>query len=228
VHACLLDDFDRQTARCYGGPRTSTAPLLLSQAELVHQYGYERMAHTLSALHRLGLLRRQEGRNTWPSLKKVLQLVVDDMPELELGAEPSELAYTYSGYAPLSVRLVQWMVHPLWTSRRELLSPLPGPLFALDEGLPSAGATMEPSANADTAARHDKAASVPSPATKTPVVLVFFIGGCTFSEISALRWLRRNDTPRRDYIVASTHIANGDALMDSVIDTLENKLHDLD
>jgi len=30
--------------------------------------------------------------------------VVDEMPEHEIGAEPADMAYVYSGYAPLSVR----------------------------------------------------------------------------------------------------------------------------
>ena len=53
----------------------------------------------------MGLLREQAGRsNSWPALRKALHLVVDEMPEHEIGAEPSDMAYVYSGYAPLSVR----------------------------------------------------------------------------------------------------------------------------
>ena len=44
--------------------------------------------------------------------------------------------------------------------------------------------------------------------------------------IAALRWLGRNGTPRRDYLIATTHITNGDTLMDGLVETCENGLED--
>ena len=38
-----------------------------------------------SSLARLGLLKKNEGGKTWTTLKKSLRLVVDDMPEHEMG-----------------------------------------------------------------------------------------------------------------------------------------------
>ena len=71
-------------------------------------------------------------------------------------------------------------------------------------------------------------ADAPDAATKRPpVTLVFFLGGCTFAEIAALRWLGRNGSPRRDYIIATTHICNGDTLMESLITTCDNQLAEL-
>ena len=49
------------------------------------------------------------------------------------------------------------------------------------------------------------------------MTLVFFLGGCTFAEIAALRWLRRNEQPRREYIVATTHICDGNGMIESVM-----------
>ena len=80
--------------------------LASAQAELLAQYGYDKIAMTLGPLQRLGLLKRNDGRSTWPTLKKALRLVVDDLPEYEVGAEPADMAYVYAGYAPLSVRIV--------------------------------------------------------------------------------------------------------------------------
>jgi len=97
--------------------------------ELLQQHGYEQVAHTLPALQKVGLLRRGEGRSAWPALRKALQLVVDEMPEHEIGAEPSDMAYVYSGYAPLSVRVLGLMSRPDWPAKEELLRPLPGPHF---------------------------------------------------------------------------------------------------
>jgi hypothetical protein len=47
--------------------------------------------------------------------------------------------------------------------------------------------------------------------------LVFFLGGCTQTEISALRWMN-GQAKGRKYIVATTHILNGSTVSLVVID----------
>ena len=61
------------------------------------------------------------------------------------------------------------------------------------------------------------------PARPLPT-LVFFIGGCTFAELAAVRWLGRHESPPREYIVATTHLCSGDDLVRSLITSLENNL----
>ena len=55
---------------------------------------------------------------------------------------------------------------------------------------------------------------------KSSVTLVFFLGGVTFTEISALRYLRKHEEGSRDFIVATTKLINGDNILNSIIDTL--------
>lgn len=47
------------------------------------------------------------------------------------------------------------------------------------------------------------------------VTLVYFLGGVTYAEIAALRFLQQEDHPT-EYIVATTHIINGDSLIRSI------------
>ena len=47
------------------------------------------------------------------------------------------------------------------------------------------------------------------------VTLVYFLGGVTYAEIAALRFLQQEDHPT-DYIIATTHITNGDSLIESI------------
>jgi len=47
------------------------------------------------------------------------------------------------------------------------------------------------------------------------VVLVYFIGGCTFSEINALRFL--TEKTNCHYIVATTNIIRADSLIDDLV-----------
>lgn len=52
---------------------------------------------------RAGLLRRQEGgRPAFAALKRGLRLTVQDINN----QDPTDVAYTYNGYAPISLRLV--------------------------------------------------------------------------------------------------------------------------
>ncbi|XP_042951608.1 vacuolar protein-sorting-associated protein 33 homolog isoform X6 [Carya illinoinensis] len=73
--------------------------------ELLHSYGFEHMA-TLNNLEKAGLLKKQETKSNWLTIKRALQLVVDDTDT----ANPNDIAYVFSGYAPLSIRLIQHAV----------------------------------------------------------------------------------------------------------------------
>jgi hypothetical protein len=59
---------------------------------------------------------------------------------------------------------------------------------------------------------------------KTPVVLVVFIGGCTYGEISAIRQLARKEKNRREFVIATTKIVNGRTLLDGCVELIENNL----
>ena len=209
--------------------------LASAQAELLAQYGYDKIAMTLGPLQRLGLLKRNDGRSTWPTLKKALRLVVDDLPEYEAGAEPADMAYVYAGYAPLSVRIVAAMARRDWreeTRRNDGLKALPGPLVDHDQGADADGAAAPPppppppapppsaAATGDGAAAADGVAT--GAAAPPPVTLVYFVGGVTFAEIAAVRWLARHEG--RPFVVATTDVISGDAFMGSLVHTLENGL----
>ena len=73
----------------------------------IQSYGYEHLL-TLDALVRVGLLQGNTSANksSFPSLRKSLRLIVDEVNE----QKPDDIAYVYSGYAPLSIRLVQCII----------------------------------------------------------------------------------------------------------------------
>ena len=73
--------------------------------ELLQTYGFEHML-TLDLLDQIGMFKQQDGRNLFPGVRKALKLIVDD-EHLE-----EDISYTHSGYAPLSVRLVQQLSKP--------------------------------------------------------------------------------------------------------------------
>ena len=67
-------------------------------------YGYHHLPLLIS-LQDLGLLTRSPPSTTqaFPAVRKPLRLIVDDVDD----ATPADISYVYSGYAPLSVRLIQ-------------------------------------------------------------------------------------------------------------------------
>ena len=59
------------------------------------------------------------------------------------------------------------------------------------------------------------------------MTLVVFLGGVTYSEMAALRWLG----PRvgQEFVVVSTHICTGDDVIESLLEPLDtSKLHAID
>ena len=71
--------------------------------EILQTYGFEHML-SLNNLEKAGLLKLQDARNPYASIKKTMKLIVEEDPD---APAPEDISHVYSGYAPLSVRLVQ-------------------------------------------------------------------------------------------------------------------------
>lgn len=50
------------------------------------------------------------------------------------------------------------------------------------------------------------------------LVVVMFIGGVTFAEVAALRWLSRRPDVNSDFLVCTTKLVSGSSLLSSCID----------
>ncbi|XP_060049132.1 vacuolar protein sorting-associated protein 33A isoform X2 [Erinaceus europaeus] len=158
-------------------------------------YGYEHIL-TLHNLEKAGLLRPQTGgRNNYPTIRKTLRLWMDDVNE----QNPTDISYVYSGYAPLSVRLAQLLSRPGWRSIEEVLRILPGPHFEERQPLPTGlQKKRQPGENR--------------------VTLIFFLGGVTFAEIAALRFLSQLEDGGTEYVIATTKLMNGDSWIESLME----------
>jgi len=165
---------------------------------ILQGYGFEYL-FTLNNLEKLGLLKKQEGKNNFSTLRKNLNLVVEEIDE----NNPNDIAYVYSGYAPLSVRLIQCALKPGgWKMREDIMKLLPGP--TIEETQPLPAAIQEKGAN------------------RNKVTLVFMIGGVTFTELAALRWMSKQEDQYGDIIVASTKIINGNSLLSSIMENVQS------
>lgn len=175
--------------------------------ELLHSYGFEHIA-TLNNLEKAGLFRKQDSRSNWQTIKRALQLVVEDTDT----TNPNDISYVFSGYAPLSVRLVQHAIRSGWRPIEEILRLLPGPHSEIKRGgfssIPSYD-TLPGSLNSS-----DKVVD-----GRRALVLVVFIGGVTFAEISALRFLSSQEGMAYDLIVGTTKIVNGHTLIRTFLES---------
>ncbi|KAM9195044.1 vacuolar protein sorting-associated protein 33A isoform 2-T2 [Dugong dugon] len=158
-------------------------------------YGYEHIL-TLYSLEKAGLLRPQAGaRNNYPTIRKTLRLWMDDVNE----QNPTDISYVYSGYAPLSVRLAQLLSRPGWRSIEEVLRILPGPHFEERQPLPTGlQKKRQPGENR--------------------VTLIFFLGGVTYAEIAALRFLSQLEDGGTEYVIATTKLMNGTSWIESLME----------
>lgn len=218
---------------------------------ILQAYGYQHLL-TLDALEKMELLTARSTSTTsylipttlvgggqgttsnYNHLRKELSLIIDEVDE----QNPEDVAYVYSGYAPLSIRLVQCI--------------LQGPyLLALSKGAPPAVAESAPTAvpsrgwlgfedtvknvrgvtfnivqNSDeqiAKARNVLTASGGGGASgngQMKTVFVFYLGGITYTEIAALRFIAKQEAEkrRRRIVICTTNIINGNRMMEQIME----------
>ncbi|XP_068434481.1 vacuolar protein sorting-associated protein 33B [Clinocottus analis] len=134
-------------------------------------------------------------KSNFRALSRKLNLVPKSDEEYDLRV-PRDMAYIFSGaYVPLSCKLVEQVLErDGWTGLEEITRLLNGKEFAVSG---SNGADSK------------------APSDAQRIVLVMFLGGCTFSEISALRFLGRERGYK--FIVVTTAITNSSRLIESLL-----------
>ncbi|KAJ3158524.1 hypothetical protein HDU86_002749 [Geranomyces michiganensis] len=201
--------------------------------DIVQTYGHIHIL-TLQNLAKAGLFRKQDTttvasaarhhptlhHTSYPQVRKTMRLIVDDVNE----QHPNDIAYVYSGYAPLSVRLVQAAclktvggVAPApaapapapaaasvaaaaasWKGWEDALKMIPGPTFEEIQKV------------------RDRSAFSKAAKDKPAVTLVVFLGGCTYTEVAALRFLSQQEEGRREFVIATTNMINGNEMVRSM------------
>jgi len=205
---------------------------------ILQAYGYQHIL-TLDALEKLQLLLPRgspmaamipmtgAGANTgtktnYTYLRKALRLIVDEVNE----HDPNDIAYVYSGYAPLSVRLVQCVIQKSYlhsiTSRGGNAATATGGASQGWRGFDEAvkhvrGATFDVIQHGE-GDKAVKARALLTGSGEKKTALVVFLGGITFTEIAALRFIAKKE-PRKQIIICTTSIISGNRIMDAAIET---------
>lgn len=202
---------------------------------ILQAYGYQHIL-TLSALEKLGLLQSRSSagalliptvgggppgaKTNYNMLRKTLHLIVDEVNE----SEPDDIAYVFSGYAPLSIRLVQCIL------QKQTLSTLLNPRGGQSSLPPNAtgwrgfedtlrqvrGESFDLTQSGDDKAA--KARQTLSGPSGERTVVVFFLGGVTFAEIAALRFIGQQLAPGKRLVIGTTSMINGNKVVATALE----------
>ena len=161
--------------------------------QYLHSYSHKYLV-VFDRLQRIGFIQEKGEESsqvsrplsTFKQLSKQLKLVPKDPGAYAL-SEPKDMSYVYGGaYKPLSCAAVDHVVRTgSWKGLDDIVKIWSGPVFTHFQSARRANGHR--------------------------VVLVFFIGGCTFSEINALRfWGEKTNC---HYIIATTNIISPDSVI---------------
>lgn len=210
---------------CSGGVRSNRYDHL--RALIVQGYGYEYLLK-LHDLERLGWIRRKDTlwmdstSSAFANLRKSLILIHAEVDTVE----PDDVAYVTSGYAPLSVRLIQAAIQGWTKTRAELLKEIPGRLVDIQQSWPPVefGKQSIPreslgdfAKETTTSTPHNGAATATTTSIK-PTLMVFFVGGISYAEIAALRFLSKRPTFPFHIIMMTTKIVNGNTMLQQTME----------
>ncbi|CAG9559127.1 unnamed protein product [Danaus chrysippus] len=188
--------------QCVTGSGLKPKVLEYYKRELVQVYGLSTWL-TLCNLEKCGLLKAQTGPRHYTVLRKTLHLT---MEEFEI--EAKEKSYLSSKYIPLTVRLSEHISkNKGWSAIADVLGSLPGPLL---EELQS----LQPRMTRRNSISSENSSSMEN----ARVVLVFFIGGCTYHEISALRSISQQEESNVEFVILTTKLINGNTFMESLME----------
>jgi hypothetical protein len=190
-----LENFKRLILQAYGHQHILT----LDRLEKLHLL-LPRGSPMAIPIPMTGSAQSVGAKTNYAYLRKQLRLIVDEVNE----QDPNDIAYVYSGYAPLSVRLVQCILQKQY-------------LHSITRGSASNGAAAAGAAGTgglgwrgfDDAVKHARGATFDevqkgedkavrarallSGGGEKKTVLVVFLGGITFTEIAALRFIAKQE-----------------------------------
>ncbi|KAI3426123.1 hypothetical protein D9Q98_008502 [Chlorella vulgaris] len=183
--------------------------------DILNTYGHQHLL-TLALLSKAGLLQRREGRRSaFPAAKQQLRLLLQEGEQID-EANPKDIHFTYAGYAPMSIRLVQQALSAGgWAGIESLLQQLPGQHYELTQACDDQGLPLERRQAGGKAAA--EAATAAAASGRRRKVLVMFVGGVTCAEVSALRFLSQKGICNCDFLIATTAMCTGSSLLSGLL-----------
>ncbi|CAF5121835.1 unnamed protein product, partial [Rotaria magnacalcarata] len=203
----------------------------LIKRDIIQTFGLQYLV-LIHALEQVGILLVPDTIKTASSLKttetyfdrlkREFNLLQDD--QTVSVTDPQDIHYIYYQYAPLCVRLIEKIVFQATNNIQDTMNILPGVSLIDTQQVPmelkrhrqgstasisSLNKTTKPQGQLQQQQQQQQQSS------ESKVTLVVFIGGITYGEIAALRFLADQN---HDFVIATTHFINGTNLMKSLVD----------
>ena len=156
--------------------------------DFLNVYGYQEI-FLWHNLEKVEMLKPQDSNNFYSDANKKLQLIFENVDT----NEPNDISYTYNGYAPIIVKLIEKSISQGgWNVIKDLLKKIPGE-------------TNFPSDETD----------IYSTSVDKQFILLVFIGGITYGELAAIRLLNKKNRNKK-FIVLTTGMINTKKIFDSL------------
>lgn len=196
--------------------------------QILNAYGFQHLI-TLANLEKMGILAPRESHRgylnpisgtagqtatDWNAVRKSLKLWVDDVQE----ADPTDIAYVFSGYAPLSVRLVQCILqktvlYNLINARQPSSAPTGSGWKGFEDTLARIrGATVDVTQKGSDADASQARKTLRGSKEGPKISIVFFLGGVTYAEIAAVRFVsgQLEESSGRKLVIGTTSLMSGE------------------
>jgi len=145
--------------------------------DFINIYGYQTI-FLLRKLEKLKILRKKENSN-YNYFKDKLKLINENVNLLK----PNDPSYVLGGFCPIIIRLIQNLIEKGWRSLKDILNKFPG-----DFTYPS------------------EEYEVVYPKYEINYILLVFVGGITYSELAAIRYLNKHSRKYKFIIISDCMI----------------------
>ena len=141
-------------------------------------------------LEKVGVLKSLDSQNFYSNLNKKLNLMSEE--GIDLSKEQKDVSYTYNGFCPIIIRLLEKLVEKGWGNIKDILKDIPGDVdYPNDE------------------------TEITSQKTEKQFILLVFIGGLTYGELAGIRYLNKK-LRNKKFIILTTNMINSKKLFNSL------------
>eukprot|EP01155_Anaeramoeba_flamelloides_P050180 Anaeramoba_flamelloidesc41889_g2_i2.p2 GENE.c41889_g2_i2~~c41889_g2_i2.p2 ORF type:complete len:193 (-),score=61.01 c41889_g2_i2:42-620(-) len=151
------------------------------------------------------MLKKSEGRSKrgFAQIRKSLDLIDENYENTK------HFSSVHSGYAPQIIKLVQILFNS--NQGYNVFKDLANNFYTPDVGRKRQEISIQ--------AKEEMKEN-----TEKHVCMVFFVGGVTFAEISAIRILNQMEQTGVHFVIGTTHITNGNKIIESTFEKVEDNI----
>lgn len=156
--------------------------------DFIKVYGFQEI-FLLNNLEKLKILKKKETNTFYEFIQTKMRLINDSVNTIE----PDDTAYVFGGFCPLSIRLVEKVIQDGWGSIKDIMTKIPGITeYPNDE-------------NEILRSYNDK-----------NIILLVYVGGITYAEIAAIRYLNNRPGTKYKFIIMTTSIISPKSFIDEL------------